>query len=182
MECILIDLCNNNKRTLFGLFYRPPNSDLAYYSRIEDFLHLAVGSGINDIIITGDFNFNMLYPQSSRMLFTFRTQFALFQAINKPIYEGRSFNVVIRFLQGALLIPFIFRLLQPFEVVSLDGNTLLKSRNPFCKGKEVGLFRYTLKTLVNCTTKCTSRFITTTEGVFVSKGNSKKSQGLRSGE
>ena len=39
-------------------------------------------------------------------------------------YEGRSFNVVIGVLQGVLLIPFTFRLLQPFEVFSLDWNTL----------------------------------------------------------
>ena len=51
-------------------------------------------------------------------------------------YEGRSFNVVIWVLQGALLIPFTFRFLQPFEVFSLDGNTLFKSRNPFCKGRK----------------------------------------------
>ena len=62
-------------------------------------------------------------------------------------YEGRSFNVVIGVLQGTLLIPFTLCLLQPFEVFSLDGNKLFKSRNPFCKGREVGLFRYTLKTL-----------------------------------
>ena len=32
------------------------------------------------------------------------------------IYEGRSFNVAIGILQGALLVPFTFRLLQPFEI------------------------------------------------------------------
>ena len=47
-------------------------------------------------------------------------------------YEGRSFNVVIGVLQGALLIPFTLRLLQPLEVFSL------KSQNLFCKGREVG--------------------------------------------
>ena len=86
IECIWIELSNNHKRTLFGLFYRPPNSDLAYYSLIENSLHLAVDSGINDIIITGDFNFNMLHPQSSRKIHSFCTQFALFQAINEPTH------------------------------------------------------------------------------------------------
>ena len=51
IECILIEHSNNHKRTLFGLFYRPPNSVLAYYSLIEDSLHLAVDSGINGMII-----------------------------------------------------------------------------------------------------------------------------------
>ena len=85
----------------------------------------------------------------------------------KTKYERRSFNVVIGVLQGALLIPFTFRLLPPFEVFSLDGNTLFKSRNSFCKGRDVGLIWYTLKTLVNCTTKCTSGFITTTRKGFI---------------
>ena len=89
----------------------------------------------------------------------FRTSLLL---LHGTIYEGRSFNVVIGVLQGTLLFPFIFRLLQPFEVFSVDKNTLFKSQNPLCKGREVGLFRYTLKTLVNCTTKYTSGFITTT--------------------
>ena len=90
------------------------------------------------------------------------------------VYEGHSFNVVIGILQGALLIPFAFCLLQPFEVFSLDGNTHFKSGNLVCKGREVGLFRYTLKTLVKCTTKCTSGFIMTTKRG--SKGNRKKLQ------
>ena len=82
-------------------------------------------------------------------------------------YKGCSFTVVIGVLQGALLIPFTFCLLQPFKVFSLDGNTFFKSQNPFCKGREVGLFRYTLKTPVNCTTKCTSGFIMMTRKGFL---------------
>ena len=54
-------------------------------------------------------------------------------------YEGRSFNVVTEVLQGALLISFTFRLLQPFEVFSLDENTFFNSRNSFFKRGEVGL-------------------------------------------
>ena len=68
IECIWTGLSNNDKRTVFGLFYRLSNSDFAYYSLIEDSLHLAVDSDINNIIITGDFNFNMLHPQSSRKI------------------------------------------------------------------------------------------------------------------
>ena len=83
------------------------------------------------------------------------------------LYEGGLFNIVIGVLQGTLLIPFTFRLLQPFEVFSLDGNTFFKSQNPFCKGREVGIFRCTLKTLVNCTTKSISGFITTTRKGFL---------------
>ena len=60
IECIWIQLTLKHKHVLFGLFYRPPNSVYMYYSGIEDSIHLAFDSGITDIIITGDFNFNML--------------------------------------------------------------------------------------------------------------------------
>ena len=85
-ECIWIELINKHKHVLFGIFYRAPNSDALYYSTIEDSLHLAVDTGINDIIVTGDFNYNMLTSQSSRKIEDLCRQFALFQTINQPTH------------------------------------------------------------------------------------------------
>ena len=68
IECIWIELTLKHKRVLFGLFYRPPNLDAVYYSAVEDSIHLASDSGIYDIIITEDFNFNMFHSQSSRKI------------------------------------------------------------------------------------------------------------------
>ena len=42
IECIWIEMQLNHSRLLFGLFYRPPNSDPAYFSCIEDSISLAV--------------------------------------------------------------------------------------------------------------------------------------------
>ena len=54
---IWLELTNNHKHVLFGLFYSPPNSNSNYFSDIEDSIALAVDSpGISEIIITGDFN------------------------------------------------------------------------------------------------------------------------------
>ena len=58
-ECIWIELSNSQKHVLFGLFYRPPSAGSVYYSSIEDSLNLAVDTGIQDIIVTGDFIFNL---------------------------------------------------------------------------------------------------------------------------
>ena len=68
VECIWIEIANNTKHALFGVYYRPPNSDSTYYTSIEDSLHLATDTGINDIIITGDFNFNLLHQQTIRKI------------------------------------------------------------------------------------------------------------------
>ena len=54
LEAIWIEVANTRKHILFGLFYRPPNSNANYYSMIEDSLSLAVDTNISDMIVTGD--------------------------------------------------------------------------------------------------------------------------------
>ena len=84
IESIWIELNNNHKHVLFGLFYRPPNSDSNYFSSIEDSIALAVDSpGISEIIITGDFNLNVLNPLSARKIDSLCTQFSFYQSINQ---------------------------------------------------------------------------------------------------
>ena len=39
IQCLWIEIINKHKHVLFGLFYRPPNSDANYYSTIEDSIH-----------------------------------------------------------------------------------------------------------------------------------------------
>ena len=65
IECLWIELTLKHKHILFGLFYRPPNSNAAYFSSVEDSIHLATDTGFQDILVTGDFNFNMINIQSS---------------------------------------------------------------------------------------------------------------------
>ena len=79
IESIWIELTNNHKRIFFGLFYRPPNSDSNYFSDIEDSVVLAVDSpGISEIIITGDFNLNVLHPQTARKINSICTEFSFY--------------------------------------------------------------------------------------------------------
>ena len=69
-----------------GVFYRPLNSDSTYFSSIEDSFHLATDTSINDIIITGDFNFNVLNAQHSRKIEALCRQFSLYQIITEPTH------------------------------------------------------------------------------------------------
>ena len=95
IECIWIELVLKHKHILFGLFYRPLNSDLNYYSTMEDSIHLAVDTGINDIIITGDFNINMYNPQSARKINDFCNQFSLTQVVNEPTHFTEHSSTLI---------------------------------------------------------------------------------------
>ena len=64
-ECIWIEIQLNHTRVLFGLFYRPPNSNAAYLASIEDSISLALDTKINNIIVTGDINLDMFSNHTS---------------------------------------------------------------------------------------------------------------------
>ena len=75
MDCIWVEFTLRQKHVLFGEFYRLPSTDALYFSSIEDSIHLAVDTGINDIIVTGDFNYNMLNAHTSNKIKSICEQF-----------------------------------------------------------------------------------------------------------
>ena len=48
-----------SKKILIGGFYRPPNSTADYFRILSESIDRAYNTSIPDIVITGDFNFNM---------------------------------------------------------------------------------------------------------------------------
>ncbi len=75
VESIWVEIVSNNKHFLFGVFYRPPNANAGYNSSIEDSIYMAVDTGLRDIIIVGDFNYNTLNPQANRHVSSICRQF-----------------------------------------------------------------------------------------------------------
>ena len=95
VECLWIELNLKHKKLLLGLFYRPPSSNSAYFSSIEDSIYLAVDTGIKDIVITGDLNYNMLNIQASSKIKSLCEQFSLVQIINDPThYTEHSHSLI----------------------------------------------------------------------------------------
>ena len=96
LESIWVELklCNN-KPILFGLFYRPPNSDAAAFSQIEDSINLAVNSGISDIIITGDFNLNTQAYSSCKKVESLCQQNNIQQLISEPTHFTEQSSSII---------------------------------------------------------------------------------------
>ena len=86
IECLRIELTLKHKHILYELFYRLPNSNAAYFSSMEYSIHLATATGIQDILVTGDFHFNMLNVQSSYKSKDLCEQHALKQTINEPTH------------------------------------------------------------------------------------------------
>ena len=98
IESIWIEVANSHKRILVGLFYRPPNSTSQLFSNIEDSIGLAVDTGINDIILTGDFNLNLNSNTSLRKIESICSQFSLYQSINEPTHFTEHSSSVIDLL------------------------------------------------------------------------------------
>ena len=86
VESMWIEVIHNHKSILYGLFNRPPNANGQYFTNIEDSISLAIDTGISNIIVTGDFNFNYLNAQARRKIDMLCTQFSLHQ----PIDQRRS--------------------------------------------------------------------------------------------
>ena len=66
VENIWTEVKLKHRSVLIGTFYRPPNSDVSILTDIEASIDLAFDSGIRDIIITGDFNFDYLKPTTRK--------------------------------------------------------------------------------------------------------------------
>ena len=98
LDCIWIEIILNKKHILLGTFYRPPNSDSTYYAMIEDSINLAVDTGITDIVIFGDFNYNMLSDQTSRKIMSMCLQFGLEQTITNQTHFTENSSSLIDLL------------------------------------------------------------------------------------
>ena len=57
---VWVEILIKNKPVLTGTFYRPPNSNASVLYDIVTSIDLAHDTGIKDIIITGDFNLDLL--------------------------------------------------------------------------------------------------------------------------
>jgi len=86
---------HSNKRILIGTFYRPPNSDNNYFCKIEDSIGLAIDTGINDIIVLGDFNLKTQLDQAKRKIDSISQQFALDQCIQDPTHFTETSSSII---------------------------------------------------------------------------------------
>ena len=95
IECIWIDITNKHKHVLFGVYYRPPNANAEYFSLIETSLNLAIDTGYNDIVVTGDFNLNMLSINTARKIHSLCSEFALHQTISEPTHYTEASSSLI---------------------------------------------------------------------------------------
>ncbi len=103
IESIWIEVVSNKKHFLFGVSHTdppppPPNSNALYNNSIEDSIQLAIDTGISDVVIVGDFNYNVLNPQTNRKVSSICSQFALFQCISSSTHFTEHSESIIDLL------------------------------------------------------------------------------------
>lgn len=99
IECVWIELIVQGRKQLIGTFYRPPNSSNAVMSSIEDSVGQAFDTNIQNILITGDFNLDILKDNSNRKILNLCQQFNLKQLINDPTnFTENSSSIIDIFL------------------------------------------------------------------------------------
>ena len=84
-----------NKIQLIGMFYRPPNSTNAILSSIEDSIGLAFETNISNILISGDFNLDILKDNSIRKVRILCQQFIFEQIIYEPTHFTENSSSLI---------------------------------------------------------------------------------------
>ena len=83
------------RRLLFGTFYRPPNSTPFILDCISDSISLAVDSGIENIVITGDFNLDLNKTPCRSKIDSLLQQFDLSQLINEPTHFTETSETIL---------------------------------------------------------------------------------------
>lgn len=83
LERILVELTVNKSNILFGLFYRPPDSNPGMWDLINISIENALNSGVDNIVISGDFNENLLNPNKIKLA-NIILQNGLYQTITEP--------------------------------------------------------------------------------------------------
>ena len=67
IEAVWVEIITKSKKVLRGGIYRPPNSNAQYFNHINESKDRAYITNIQDVIILGDFNFNILRDNNNKM-------------------------------------------------------------------------------------------------------------------
>ena len=86
VECVWVEIkISKNHPVLIGTFYMPHDSLNYTFDLIEHSIDLAVDTGINTIVVLGDFNEDQLKPQNNKMSNIF-VKYNMNQFINEPTH------------------------------------------------------------------------------------------------
>lgn len=94
IEAVWLELTLKSKKILVGGYYRPPNSNLAYFNLLEESIDRAYNTNIIDIFVLGDFNYNMTGNSNNKMKDLIQ-QYNFKQLITEPTHFTENSSSLI---------------------------------------------------------------------------------------
>ncbi|MEW8547607.1 MAG: reverse transcriptase family protein, partial [Candidatus Thiodiazotropha sp.] len=94
LEAVWVEVSIKSKTVLIGGMYRPPNSTVEYFNLISESLDRAFNTNIKDILVLGDFNYNMLNSSNNKMSDLIQ-EYSLKQLIEEPTHFTESSESLI---------------------------------------------------------------------------------------
>ena len=94
LEATWVEIRVKSKSLLVGGFYRPPNSNAAYFDLISESTDRAYNTNIIDIFILGDFNYNLAKINANKMTDLIQ-EYNLTQLINEPTHFTENSSSLI---------------------------------------------------------------------------------------
>ena len=148
VEAVWVELYVKCKKILAGVFYKPPNCTINYFDLMKQSIDRACYTSISDIIITGDFNFNMTLNVPSKMP-ELILEYNLTQLISEPTHVTEHSSsildlILVRNKNNVLLSgvadPFIPNQIRHYSPVIV----LLKFTRPITKSFKRRIWYYQL--------------------------------------
>ena len=94
LEAVWVEVSLKSNTILIGGVYRPPNSTVEYLNLISESFDRALNTDTKDILILGDFNYNMLSSTNDRM-FDLMQENNLKQQTEEPTHFTESSESLI---------------------------------------------------------------------------------------
>ena len=115
LEAVWIEVTIKAKKVLIGGFYRPPNSNLDYFNLILESVDRAHNTNITDIIITGEFSYNMLTNDRNKikdMMLQFNLKLLIQEATHYTEHSASLIDLILvrnesNILVSGVVDPFI---------------------------------------------------------------------------
>ena len=93
LEAVWVEIQTKSKKVLIGGFYRPPNSNTQYFNHINESIDRAYNTHIADVIILGDFNYNMLQDNNNKMKELIQV-YNMIQLISDPTHFTKKSSLI----------------------------------------------------------------------------------------
>lgn len=172
IELLLVDLKLTQKTITCGLYYRPPSSDSSNLDELESTLEELPAPLLKNLLLTGDFNIDLISSPNHPQLSSIHYKFGLKQAVTSPTRESATSATLIDhiYMYVSEHLPNTSCSVQP-PVPGSDHNSVLlrlnKTTTPPSKGhrRKIWLYKKADFNEANSTLRCLSADSFPTEDV-----------------